>query len=149
VSLGAAGQPARIFLYNGESLFFFNVLWQNNPMSRWLKFVLVILVGLVLGLVYGWVISPVEYLDTTPSTLRYDYRTDYVLMVAEIFNSSRDADQAVRQLALISSDPPVEIAIQSLAYGSQIGYASEDLVLLQNLATSLQTWQPNLGEFNP
>jgi len=118
-------------------------------MNRWLKFFLVVLLGLALGLVYGWVISPVEYLDTTPSTLRYDYRTDYVLMVAEIFDSSQDADQAVRQLAQLSSDPPVEIVIQSLAYGSQIGYASEDLVLIQNLATSLQTWQSNPGVLTP
>ena len=118
-------------------------------MNRWLKFFLVILIGVALGLVYGWVISPVKYLDTTPSTLRYDYRTDYVLMIAEIFDSNQDADQAVRQLAQLSSDPPVEIVIQSLAYGSQLGYASEDLVLIQNLATSLQIWQPNLGEQSP
>jgi hypothetical protein len=118
-------------------------------MNRWLKFTLVILIGLALGLVYGWLISPVEYLDTTPSTLRYDYRTDYVLMIAEIFDSSQDADQAVRQLAQLSSDPPVEIVIQSLAYGTQIGYAAEDLVLIQNLATTLQTWQPNSGGINP
>ena len=97
-------------------------------MNCWLKFFLVILIGLGLGLVYGWVVSPVEYLDTTPSTLRYDYRTDYVLMVAEIFDLSQDADQAVRQLAQLSSDPPEDIVIQSLAYGLQIGYAPEDLV---------------------
>jgi len=108
-----------------------------------------ILIGLALGMVYGWMVSPVEYLDTTPSTLRYDYRTDYVLMIAEIFDSSQDANQAVRQLAQLSSDPPVEIVIQSLAYGSQIGYASEDLVLIQNLATSLQIWQPDPGGLTP
>jgi hypothetical protein len=124
-------------------------LWQNNLMSRWLKFLLAILLGLAVGLVYGWVISPVEYLDTTPNTLRYDYRTDYVLMVAEIFDSSQDADQASRQLAQLSSDPPVAIVIQSLAYATQIGYSSEDLVLIQNLATSLQTWQPASEGFIP
>ncbi|MFH2038259.1 MAG: hypothetical protein ABIJ65_02375 [Chloroflexota bacterium] len=118
-------------------------------MNRWLKFFVVILLGLALGLVYGWVVSPLEYLNTTPSTLRYDYRTDYVLMVAEIFNSSQDADQAVRQLAQLGSDPPVEIVIQSLAHGTQLGYASEDLVLIQNLATSLQTWQSGTGGLTP
>jgi len=118
-------------------------------MNRWLKFIIVILIGLALGLVYGWVISPVEYLDTTPSTLRYDYQTDYVLMVAEIFNDNQNVEQAARQLAIISSDPPVDIVIQALAYGAQLGYANADLVLLQNLATSLQTWQPNPGGLVP
>ena len=81
--------------------------------------------------------------------MRYDYRTDYVLMVAEIFGSNQDADQAVRQLALLGSEPPVEIVIQSLAYGTQLGYASEDLVLIQNLATSLQIWQSSAGGLTP
>lgn len=149
MSLGAAGSPTRIFSFFGESLLFFSILWQNNPMNRWLKFILMILIGLAIGLIYGWIISPVEYLDTTPSTLRYDYRTDYVLMIAEIFDSSKDADQAVKQLAQLSSDPPVEIVIQSLAYGTQIGYAPEDLILIQNLATALQIWQPGLGGPTP
>lgn len=118
-------------------------------MNRWLKFFLIILLGISIGLVYGWAISPVEYLDTTPSTLRYDYRTDYVLMVAEIFNSSKDEELAVKQLAILNSDPPVEIVIQSLAYGTQIGYAPEDLVLIQNLATALQIWQPGVGGLEP
>lgn len=144
--------PVRLpgfFLFSGVPLLFFWILWQNNPMSRWLKFSLAILLGLVFGLVYGWVVSPVEYLDTTPSTLRYDYRTDYVLMIAESFDSNQDIEQAARQLAQLSSDPPVEIVIQSLAYGTQIGYAPEDLVLIQNLATTLQTWQPSSGGINP
>lgn len=109
-------------------------------MSRWVKFFLAITAGIVIGLVYGWVISPVEYRDTTPATLRFDYRTDYVLMVAEIYKSSRDADQAIHQLAQLGSDPPVDYAIQSLAYAAQMGYSSADLVLIQNLATAIQTW---------
>lgn len=144
--------PVRLpgyFYTSGVALLFFRVLWQNNLMSRLLKFLLAILLGLSVGLVYGWVISPVEYLDTTPNTLRYDYRTDYVLMVAEIFDSTQDVEQAIRQLAQLGSDPPVEIAIQSLAYATQIGYAPEDLVLIQNLATALQTWQPISGGLAP
>jgi hypothetical protein len=51
-------------------------------MSRWTRFLIAIAVGLALGLLYGWVLSPVKYVDTTPNTLRADYQTDYVLMVA-------------------------------------------------------------------
>jgi hypothetical protein len=118
-------------------------------MSRWLKFFLTILFGLIIGLVYGWVISPVQYRDTTPVTLRYDFRTDYVLMVAEIFNSSQDVDQAIRQLAQLGSDPPVDLAIESLAYAAQMGYSPEDMILIQNLATAIQIWQPLSEGSNP
>jgi hypothetical protein len=132
-----------------NQLFFFRFLWQNNYMNRWLKFLLAIILGLTAGLVYGWVVSPIEYVDTTPGTLRYDYRTDYVLMVAEIFNTSQDADQAARQLAQLGSDLPVEIVIQSLAYANNMKYPLADLSLLQNLAAALQTWQPIPGGILP
>ena len=118
-------------------------------MSRWIKFLLAIALGLAVGLVYGWVISPVEYLDTTPDTLRYDYRADYVLMVAETYNQNPDADRAVRLLAQLGSEPPVEIAIQALAYASSIGYPPADLSLIQNLAAGLQSWQPAGGSNQP
>ena len=51
-------------------------------MSRWTLFLLVILLGLGLGLVYGWVINPVSFQDTTLNNLRIDYKTDYTLLVA-------------------------------------------------------------------
>lgn len=147
VSLGAAGKPTRTFF--GVSLLFFTFLWQNKFMSRWVKFFLAILLGLIIGLVYGWVISPVQYRDTTPVTLRYDYRTDYVLMVAEIFHSNQDVEQAIRQLAQLGSDSPEDLTIKSLAYAAQMGYSPEDMVLIQNLATAIQSWQPISGGSNP
>ena len=48
-------------------------------MSRWTLFLLVIILGLALGLVYGWVINPVSFQDTTLNNLRIDYKTDYTL----------------------------------------------------------------------
>ena len=51
-------------------------------MLRWFLFFLSIALGLAAGLYYGWVINPVEYVNTTPDTLRVDYQADYVLMVA-------------------------------------------------------------------
>ena len=62
-------------------------------MSRWIKFFIVIALGLAAGLIYGWAISPVEYTNTTPDTLRADYRSDYVLMVAEVFHADQNVDR--------------------------------------------------------
>ncbi|MBU4352946.1 MAG: hypothetical protein KJ939_07765 [Nanoarchaeota archaeon] len=45
-------------------------------MSRWHKFLIMIALGLAAGLVYGWVIRPVEYTNTKTDTLRADYRRD-------------------------------------------------------------------------
>ena len=39
------------------------------------------LAGLGLGLYFGWVVSPVQYVDTEPSSLQASYKDDYVLMI--------------------------------------------------------------------
>jgi|SRR5688572_19427961 len=109
---------------------------------RWIFFLISLALGLALGLLYAWVISPVEYVDTTPGTLRVDFRADYTLMVAEVFQSDQNIDVAARRLALLSSQPPAEIAQQALAFAQQNGYTSADIGLLQNLIAALQVWQP-------
>jgi hypothetical protein len=84
-------------------------------MKRWLLFFLVIGVGIAAGLLYGWVVSPVKYVDTSPETLRQDYKTDYVLMVAEAFQTERDTSLALQRLALIRSNPQQDVVQQAIA----------------------------------
>ena len=110
-------------------------------MSRWTLPLLALFIGIALGLVYGWVISPVQYVDTTPDTLRADYRADYVLMVAEAYQTEQDPALAVRRLAVLGSQAPGEIASQALADARQIGYSEADLALMQKLTTAMQAWQ--------
>jgi hypothetical protein len=115
----------------------------NMSPQRWLYFFLAILTGLAIGLFYGRVISPVEYVDTTLDTLGPDYRADFVLMTAEIYQSDQDIATAARQLALLGSQPPVETATQALNFARQNGYHASDIALLENLIATLQVWQPD------
>jgi hypothetical protein len=110
-------------------------------MSRWLAPLLALIIGIALGLAYGWVISPVEYVDTTPDTLRADYRADYVLMVAEAYQAEQDPELAVHRLAILGSQTPGEIASQGLEDARRIGFSEADLALLQKLTTAMQAWQ--------
>ncbi len=109
---------------------------------RWIYFAIAILIGLGIGLFYGWVISPVQYVNTAPDTLRIDFRTDYTLMVAEVFQKENNISSAEQRLALLGSQPPVEIASAALSYAQTHGYASADVALLQNLVSALQISQP-------
>jgi hypothetical protein len=111
-------------------------------MSRWILILLSLLLGIALGLVYGWVIAPVQYTDITPDGLRIDYRTDYVLMAAEAYRSEQDPALAARRLALLGSEPPVIIAEGAYEYARQAGYGEADLAAIQELAIALETWQP-------
>jgi hypothetical protein len=124
-------------------------LWQNTLMSRWLSIFIALGIGIALGLVYGWVIDPVQFTDVTPEALRVDYRTDYVLMVAEAFQSEQDPALAARRLALLGSDPPAIIAGEAYNFAQQSAYPTDDLALIQELTVALETWQPIPGTSLP
>lgn len=110
-------------------------------MPRWITALFALLLGVALGLLYGWVISPVQYVDTTPDTLRADYRADYVLAVAESYLSDQDADLAARRLGILGSQPPAELAGQALEDARRFGFSEADIALLQKFTTTMQALQ--------
>src|SRR5271157_219688 len=111
-------------------------------MPRWLYSVIALVIGIGLGLLYGWEINPVQFVDTTPASMRADYRTDYVLMIAEAYHADQNTDLAIRRLAVLGSDSPANIAAQALQTGQSIGYSTHDISLLQELTRALQAYQP-------
>ena len=102
-----------------------------------------------MGLVYGWVVNPVEYVDTTPDSLRADYKTDYVLMVAESYNANGNVALAARRLALLGGSNLTETISEAMVFGGQAGYAENDLALLAQLASDMQAWDPLLEVGEP
>ena len=111
-------------------------------MSRWLRFLIVIIIGIGLGLIYGWVVDPVDYVDTTPASLNVDYRADYVLMVAEIYGVNRDAEAAVMRLTYLGDPSPVDSVQNALIFAVDAGYGANDLRLLRDLADALAPLSP-------
>lgn len=111
-------------------------------MSRWIAFFLAVILGIAAGLYYGWVLSPVEYVDTTPDTLRADYKTDYVLMVAEVYQADGDTETAIRRLALLGDDAPLDLTQRAHEYAQANGYGQSDIQLLDHLREGLQTRNP-------
>ena len=97
---------------------------------------------MALGLVYGWKISPVQYTDAPPNILREDYRTDYVLMTAEAYQNEQDARTAARRLAVLGSESPAEIVTSALNYATNNGFTEAEILLLQDLLSAMQTYQP-------
>ncbi len=118
-------------------------------MPRWFSILILLGVGIALGLVYGWMISPVQYTDVTPDALRIDYRTDYALMVAEAYRAEQDPALAARRLAVLGSEAPSVIAGEAEDFAREANYPSDDLTLIQELTLALQTWQPVLGTSLP
>ena len=105
---------------------------------RFAFFVLAILVGFAAGLGYGWAINPVQYRSTSPNTLQIDYRTDFVLMVAELYQAEGDLALALARLGFLGDAPPLVLMNESITYGDILGYADADLQLMRRLAFDIQ-----------
>lgn len=118
-------------------------------MMRWIGFLIALALGAAGGLLYGWVIDPVKYVDTTPNSLRIDYKSDFVLMVAEIYQKDGNMPTAIRQLSLLGEEAPIEYVILALQFAEQHGYTESDILKIQNLHDALQYWNPILGTLAP
>jgi hypothetical protein len=104
-----------------------------------LRFGLALILGATVGLTYGWLIQPVEYVDTAPSSLREDYRTDYVLMVAEAYSQERDIDLALRRIAALGPQPPLQIVHQALTFAMQHDFHPSDVQRLNRLGVDIES----------
>jgi hypothetical protein len=118
-------------------------------MTRWIGFLIAIVIGAAGGLLYGWVLDPVEYVNTTPGSLRIDYQSDYVLMVAEIYHTQKSLPSAINQLQWLGKSTPLEYVEQALKFGEQQGYSEKDLLTLSDLHNALLSWNPMLGTLVP
>lgn len=81
-----------------------------RPSLIFLGFVL----GIGLGLLYGWLISPVKYTDTGPDSFRADYKDQYLSLVAIAYKSDGDLDRAKVRLSKLK-DANLNASITALA----------------------------------
>lgn len=105
---------------------------------------MITLVGVAAGLSYGLFLSPVEYVDTTPASLRIDFRTDYVLMVAERFHADRDPAGALRRISILATGSPSAMCAEALSFARAASYSARDLELLDELNRAMQALSPAL-----
>ncbi len=110
--------------------------------SNWIKLIIAAGIGITLGIVYGWVIDPVEYVDAPPGILRNDYKADYVLMVAEAYHGDFNSETAARRLGLLGSEPPSQIVSDTLDFARANSFNTEEIALLQDLLSAMLTYQP-------
>jgi len=106
-------------------------------MSRWLLLILGFGIGLAGGLYYAWLVSPVEYVETAPDSLRADFRADYLGLIASAYVSGGDLVRARTRLALF---PDLDTATELAALAQQrlaAGLADTEASALSQLASAL------------
>ena len=63
-------------------------------LSGWGLAVIALIAGIGIGLLYAWQISPVEWTDTDPSSMRQELQVDYLRMVVESYFINNDESLA-------------------------------------------------------
>ena len=106
--------------------------------SSILYILLGLLAGLGLGLLYSWQISPVTYVDASPSILRADFKDQYRIVIAAAYASTHDLPRARARLELLSDTDPIgELSAQAQRM-TGAGAPFEDTRPLAQLAADLQ-----------
>jgi hypothetical protein len=99
-------------------------------------------VGLLLGLVYAWVIDPVEFYNTTPALLRSDYRHEWVRLAAWGYLADGDLERALARLeAVPQEDAQAALAALIETYAAQ-GRPAATMRTLSDLAQRLDVDTP-------
>lgn len=103
-----------------------------------LQVILALLAGLGLGLAYSWIISPVKYVDVSPSILRADFKDQYRVVIAAAYGSSHDLERARARLSLLG-DPDSTQALSAQAQQMlAAGEPFKNVGLVAQLASDLQ-----------
>jgi hypothetical protein len=103
--------------------------------NRYIWFLFMIIIGGGVGLYYAWYIKPAEFVDAALYNLRQDYKTDYVLMVAEIYDKDHDRYHAMVRLdEILDQNETSEEAVRTaIRHAEGFGYNPVDLDKMRRL----------------
>jgi hypothetical protein len=97
-----------------------------------------LILGLAMGLIYAWVISPVTEVDTHPNLLREDYKDIYRSLISRAYQANNNLPRAQARLALIGdNDPALALAAQAQRFLAENG-DNEMAKVLANLSAAIQ-----------
>jgi hypothetical protein len=106
--------------------------------STVLHVIFALLVGIGLGLVYSWVVSPVTYVDANPALLRADFKDQYRVVIADSYAATQDLARARARLNLLGDlDPVAALSAQAQRMLAD-GEPFDSVRPLAQLATDLQ-----------
>ncbi len=63
-------------------------------------------IGLVAGILYSWLVAPVQFMDTEPASLHPDFRAEYRALIAQAYLADGDLGRAQMRLALLQDENP-------------------------------------------
>ncbi len=116
----------------------------NEERGSWYLFTGLVL-GAILGLVYAWLIQPVEYVDTPPASLRQDFKDRYRAMIAAAFIANHDLVRAQARMELLQDEDPFRVLSEQAQRTLAENGSPEEARALGLLAVALNQASPGLS----
>jgi hypothetical protein len=111
----------------------------------WLALFLLI-AGVGLGILYAWVIAPAPFKDTSPDTLRADFKDDLRSLIAAAYASNSDLERARARLALLGDSDPLAVLNAQAQRMLASGDSFEEVQQVAQLSADLQQRPPATTE---
>ena len=105
---------------------------------RMILFTIAILAGIGFGMFLGNEVIPTRTGETNAPSLRIDFKTDYALMVSELYEQEGDAAKAIARLTYLGESSPQQMLQTAIAYAQEVQYDPDDLQRMLNLAAVIQ-----------
>ena len=97
-----------------------------------------LMIGLVVGLLYAWLLDPVEYSNASPQALKPDYKDDYRSMIALSYQANGDLGRSLGRLTLLKDeDMPQALNVQAQRILARNGNQNQARALAE-LAVALE-----------
>lgn len=106
--------------------------------SSLIQMTFALLAGFGLGLAYAWLLSPVTYVDATPSLLRADFKDQYRIIISASYAANQDLPRAQARLSLLGDTDPIDALSAQAQRMLASGESFENARPLAQLATDLQ-----------
>lgn len=101
-----------------------------------------LVIGLAGGILYSWLVAPVQFMDTDPASLHPDFRAEYRALIALAYLSDGDAGRALVRLELLRDQDPTAV-LESQAKQAQKNKRPErEIQALAALAAELSQRPP-------
>jgi hypothetical protein len=104
-----------------------------------------LIIGLLFGLTYAWLVDPLVYQNTDPANLAPSYKDTYRNFIAQTYQETGNLKRAISRLALLQDPDPV-FALGAQAQQALAAGKSEEAHALALLASALQSGEPAPAE---
>jgi hypothetical protein len=111
--------------------------------ARYAPLIIGLLIGVALGLFYGWVIHPIEHDVTTPNSLQEKYQAELILMIAEAYSNEPDLDLARQRMIGLGYQAFEDRVENALNFAQAHDFSDQDVQTLTNLLKQLSTPIPS------